>query len=64
MDDKNLHAIFVASPSGFHCKQIKRSLDTGFHVFSGLYLLRCDRNYESCKFLFGKNIYAWIYEKL
>ncbi|WP_260537629.1 hypothetical protein [Clostridium botulinum] len=41
MDDKNLDAIFVASPSGFHCKQIKRSLDTGFHVFSGLYLLRC-----------------------
>ncbi|GAA0078091.1 Gfo/Idh/MocA family oxidoreductase [Clostridium sp. CTA-5] len=40
--NKELDAIFIASPSGFHCKQIKKSLDAGFHVFSekplGLYL--------------------------
>ncbi len=33
--------IFVVSSSWFYCKQIKRSLDVGFHVFSekplGLY---------------------------
>lgn len=40
--NKDLDAIFIASPSGFHCDQIIKALDAGFHVFSekplGLYL--------------------------
>lgn len=42
LKNKELDAIFVSSPSGFHCEQIKKALDAGFHVFSekplGLYL--------------------------
>ncbi|AYE35029.1 Gfo/Idh/MocA family oxidoreductase [Clostridium septicum] len=42
LTNKELDAIFIASPSGFHCNQIKKALDAGFHVFSekplGLYL--------------------------
>ncbi len=42
LQNKELDAIFIASPSGFHCEQIKKALDAGFHVFSekplGLYL--------------------------
>lgn len=42
LGNKELNAIFIASPSGFHCEQIKKALDAGFHVFSekplGLYL--------------------------
>ncbi|WP_173917531.1 Gfo/Idh/MocA family oxidoreductase [Halobacillus sp. Marseille-Q1614] len=42
LDNKELDAIFIASPSGFHCQQIKQALEAGFHVFSekplGLYL--------------------------
>lgn len=42
LQNKDLDAIFIASPSGFHCEQIKKALDAGFHVFSekplGLYL--------------------------
>ncbi|MEG0050879.1 MAG: Gfo/Idh/MocA family oxidoreductase [Terrisporobacter sp.] len=37
-----LDAIFIASPSGYHCEQIKLALGKGYHVFSekplGLYL--------------------------
>ncbi|TKD70717.1 Gfo/Idh/MocA family oxidoreductase [Pseudalkalibacillus hwajinpoensis] len=42
LQNKELNAIFIASPSGFHCKQIQQALAAGFHVFSekplGLYL--------------------------
>ncbi|WP_158737161.1 Gfo/Idh/MocA family oxidoreductase [Alteribacillus sp. YIM 98480] len=42
LTNKELDAIFIASPSGFHCDQIIKALDAGFHVFSekplGLYL--------------------------
>ncbi len=42
LKNKELDAIFIASPSGFHCSQIKQALEAGFHVFSekplGLYL--------------------------
>jgi myo-inositol 2-dehydrogenase/D-chiro-inositol 1-dehydrogenase len=42
LENKELDAIFIASPSGFHCDQIKKALAAGFHVFSekplGLYL--------------------------
>ncbi|MCM3023738.1 Gfo/Idh/MocA family oxidoreductase [Heyndrickxia ginsengihumi] len=42
LKNKELDAIFIASPSGFHCEQIKKALKAGFHVFSekplGLYL--------------------------
>lgn len=42
LKNKELDAIFIASPSGFHCEQIEKALDAGFHVFSekplGLYL--------------------------
>ena len=42
LENKELDAIFIASPSGFHCEQIKCALRKGFHVFSekplGLYL--------------------------
>lgn len=40
--NKELDAIFIASPSGFHCEQITQALEAGFHVFSekplGLYM--------------------------
>lgn len=40
--NKELDAIFIASPSGFHCEQIQQALQAGFHVFSekplGLYM--------------------------
>ncbi|WP_026575815.1 Gfo/Idh/MocA family oxidoreductase [Bacillus sp. UNC438CL73TsuS30] len=42
LNNKELDAIFIASPSGFHCEQIEKALKAGFHVFSekplGLYL--------------------------
>ncbi|XJZ29142.1 Gfo/Idh/MocA family oxidoreductase [Bacillota bacterium Lsc_1132] len=42
LKNKELDAIFIASPSGFHCEQIEKALNSGFHVFSekplGLYL--------------------------
>lgn len=42
LKNKELDAIFIASPSGFHCDQITKALKAGFHVFSekplGLYL--------------------------
>ncbi|MCA0991340.1 Gfo/Idh/MocA family protein [Guptibacillus hwajinpoensis] len=42
LKNKELDAIFIASPSGFHCNQIQLALEAGFHVFSekplGLYL--------------------------
>ncbi|MBI0577804.1 Gfo/Idh/MocA family oxidoreductase [Neobacillus cucumis] len=42
LKNKDLDAIFIASPSGFHCEQIEKALNAGFHVFSekplGLYL--------------------------
>lgn len=42
LENKELDAIFIASPSGFHCEQIKQALVAGFHVFSekplGLYM--------------------------
>ncbi|WP_106766155.1 Gfo/Idh/MocA family oxidoreductase [Paenibacillus faecalis] len=42
LKNKELDAIFIASPSGFHCKQIEQALAAGFHVFSekplGLYI--------------------------
>lgn len=42
LENKELDAIFIASPSGFHCEQIEKALNAGFHVFSekplGLYL--------------------------
>ncbi|MDV2682896.1 Gfo/Idh/MocA family oxidoreductase [Alkalihalophilus lindianensis] len=42
LTNKELDAIFIASPSGFHCEQIIKALREGFHVFSekplGLYI--------------------------
>ncbi|KMY48603.1 inositol 2-dehydrogenase [Peribacillus loiseleuriae] len=42
LTNKELDAIFIASPSGYHCEQIIKALHAGFHVFSekplGLYL--------------------------
>lgn len=42
LTNKELDAIFIATPSGFHCEQIKKALHAGFHVFSekplGLYM--------------------------
>lgn len=34
LKNKELDAIFIASTSGEHCKQIEAALDAGFHVFS------------------------------
>jgi len=33
LNNKELDAIFIASPSGEHCNQIAGALDAGFHVF-------------------------------
>jgi|SRR5690625_3284644 len=42
LSNKELDAIFIASPSGYHSIQIQQALEAGFHVFSekplGLYL--------------------------
>ncbi|WP_078408942.1 Gfo/Idh/MocA family oxidoreductase [Priestia abyssalis] len=42
LENKELDAIFIASPSGFHCEQIEKALEQGFHVFTekplGLYV--------------------------
>lgn len=42
LKNKELDAIFIASPSSFHCEQIAKALEAGFHVFSekplGLYV--------------------------
>ncbi|EDS77636.1 myo-inositol 2-dehydrogenase [Clostridium botulinum C str. Eklund] len=47
LENKELDAIFISSPSGFHCEQIEKALDAGFHVFSekplGLYLEEAKR---------------------
>lgn len=47
LKNKELDAIFISSPSGFHCEQIEKALDAGFHVFSekplGLYLEEAKR---------------------
>lgn len=34
LQNTELDAIFIASPSGFHCKQIEQAFAAGFHVFS------------------------------
>ncbi|QZY56037.1 inositol 2-dehydrogenase [Crassaminicella profunda] len=34
LKNKELDAIFIASPSGLHCQQISDALEAGFHVFS------------------------------
>ncbi|WP_268627348.1 Gfo/Idh/MocA family oxidoreductase [Paenibacillus alvei] len=40
--NQELDAIFIASPSSYHCEQIEQALEAGFHVFSekplGLYM--------------------------
>lgn len=40
--NQELDAIFIASPSSYHCEQIEQALKAGFHVFSekplGLYM--------------------------
>ncbi|MES9774141.1 inositol 2-dehydrogenase [Priestia megaterium] len=42
IQNKELDAILIASPSGFHCEQIEKALNANLHVFSekplGLYL--------------------------
>ncbi|MBN8250898.1 Gfo/Idh/MocA family oxidoreductase [Priestia flexa] len=42
LQNSELDAIFIASPSNFHCDQIQQALEAGYHVFSekplGLYL--------------------------
>ena len=42
LENKDLDAILISSPSSYHCHQIKKALEAGFHVFSekplGLYL--------------------------
>lgn len=42
IENKELDAVFISSPSGYHCQQIKLALGKGLHVFSekplGLYL--------------------------
>lgn len=47
LKNKELDAIFISSPSGFHCEQIEKALGAGFHVFSekplGLYLEEAKR---------------------
>ncbi len=47
LKNRELDAIFIASPSGFHCEQIEKALQHGFHVFSekplGLYLEEAER---------------------
>lgn len=47
LENRELEAIFIASPSGFHCEQIEKALEAGFHVFSekplGLYLEEAEK---------------------
>lgn len=32
--NKEIDALFICSPSGMHCDQIKKGLESGFHIFS------------------------------
>lgn len=34
ISNKEIDALFICSPSGMHCEQIKKGLESGFHVFS------------------------------
>jgi len=34
LSDKGLDAVFIASSSGEHCRQVCAALDAGYHVFS------------------------------
>src|SRR5690625_1975433 len=34
LENEELNAIFIASPSNFHCAHITKAVKTGFHVFS------------------------------
>lgn len=47
LKNSELDAICISSPSGFHCEQIIKALEKGFHVFSekplGLYLEETER---------------------
>lgn len=51
LENRELDAIFIASPSKFHCEQIEKALGAGFHVFSekplGLYLEEAERVEEA-----------------
>lgn len=51
LKNKELDAIFISSPSGFHCEQIEKALEAGFHVFTekplGLYLEEAKRVAEA-----------------
>lgn len=47
LKEKEMDAVFICSPSGYHCEQIEQALKAGFHVFSekplGLYLEEAKR---------------------
>lgn len=47
LENRELDAIFIASPSKFHCEQIEKALEAGFHVFCekplGLYLEEAEK---------------------
>lgn len=51
--NKELDAIFIASPSSYHCDQIEKALAAGFHVFSekplGLYMEEALRVQEAVR---------------
>jgi myo-inositol 2-dehydrogenase/D-chiro-inositol 1-dehydrogenase len=34
LGNREMEAVFIASPSAFHCEQIEKALKAGFHVFS------------------------------
>lgn len=63
LKNKDLDAIFIASPSSFHCEHIKKALESGFHVFSekplGLHLEEAEEiaeivnNYPNQVFMLG-----------
>lgn len=51
LENKELDAVFIASPSGFHCEHITKALEKGLHVFSekplGLYLEEAEKVQEA-----------------
>lgn len=58
LENKELDAIFICSPSGLHCEQIEKALQKGFHVFSekplGTTVEECKRA-EKVVELYGKD---------
>lgn len=67
LENKELDAIFISSPSSFHCEQIEKALKLGFHVFSekplGLYLNEAEKVAKVVNECRDKQVFMRRYDK-